>query len=329
MKNANAKGFDKDHKQSSSSQFKNQDRGKKDVKEGGQYTIPSRPKYFRCQGFGHMKQECPTCLKTIGKSKALVATLSDTRPKDDSDENDDEGILNAFIASVNPTKGIVEEVDEEKDLVKSKFEKMDEQDDIHTAYAKLYKVSKKHEKLYRLATKKLSEVELDRAELSTKFDETNQTIGALRFENNFFAKRAKKLEAKLFQVRTQLKRTSSAMLDEMLSFQKSTSDRTIFRYDFSSLNIASSSTTVFVSLANNVSSKNNDVKTDLDSENIDKGKSILGAPPKLEKKETRNLRTKKGNNKKVSTKEATSLSSLWSFRAYSSKLIQVVSHLTK
>ena len=37
MKNANAKGFDKDHKQSSSSQFKNQDKGKKDAKDGSQY----------------------------------------------------------------------------------------------------------------------------------------------------------------------------------------------------------------------------------------------------------------------------------------------------
>ena len=34
MKNANTQGFDKDRKQSSSSQFKNQDRGKKDTKEG-------------------------------------------------------------------------------------------------------------------------------------------------------------------------------------------------------------------------------------------------------------------------------------------------------
>ena len=90
MKNANVKGFDKDRKQSSSSQFKSQDRGKKD-----------------------------------------------------------------------------------------------EQDDIHTTYAKLYKVSKKHEKLYRLSTKKLSEVELEREELSTIVDEANQTIGELRFENNF------------------------------------------------------------------------------------------------------------------------------------------------
>ena len=103
MKNANAKGFDKNRKQSSSSQFKSQDKGKKDAKDGGQYTIPSRPKYFSYQGFGQMKHECPTYLKTIGKSKALVATLSDTEPKDHSN-NDDEGILNAFTATVNSTK---------------------------------------------------------------------------------------------------------------------------------------------------------------------------------------------------------------------------------
>ena len=47
----------------------------------------------------------------------------------------------------------------------SKFEKMNDQDDINTTYQKLYKVSEKHEKLYRLATKKLSDVKLDREEL--------------------------------------------------------------------------------------------------------------------------------------------------------------------
>ena len=72
-----------------------------------------------------MKQECPTYLKTIGKSKALAATLSDTELEDDS-ENEDNGILNAFTAIVNLTEGIVEDVDEEEELVESKFEKMDE-----------------------------------------------------------------------------------------------------------------------------------------------------------------------------------------------------------
>ena len=68
-----------------------------------------------------------------------------------------------------------------------------------------------------MAAKKLSDVKLEREEISTKFDKANQTIGALRFENNFLAKKTKKLEAELFQVRTQLERTSSAKLDEMFS----------------------------------------------------------------------------------------------------------------
>ena len=55
MKNANANGFDKDCRQSSSSQSKSQDKGKKDVRDGSQYTVPSGPICFMCQGFSHMK----------------------------------------------------------------------------------------------------------------------------------------------------------------------------------------------------------------------------------------------------------------------------------
>ena len=74
-----------------------------------------------------MKQECPTYLKTIGKSKTLVATLSNTEPEDDFN-NEDDGILNAFTATINRTEGIVEDMDEEEEWVEFKFEKMDEQD---------------------------------------------------------------------------------------------------------------------------------------------------------------------------------------------------------
>ena len=44
-------------------------------------------------------------------------------------------------------------------------------------------------------------MKLDCEELSTKFNEVNQNIGALRFKNNFLAEKTKKLEAELFQVR--------------------------------------------------------------------------------------------------------------------------------
>ena len=41
MKNASRRNFDKDRRQSNSSQFKGQAKGRKDAKECGQYTVPA------------------------------------------------------------------------------------------------------------------------------------------------------------------------------------------------------------------------------------------------------------------------------------------------
>ena len=45
------------------------------------------------------------------------------------------------------------------------------------------------------------------------------------------------------------------------------------------------------------------MKNVLASEHIDKGKSILRAPPKLDKKETKNTRAMKGNTQKPKQKK--------------------------
>ena len=79
IKIANVKASDKDRKQSGFSQFKSRDKFKREFKEVGQSSNTSASKKcYRCQGYGHMKQECLTYLKSIGKSKALATTLSDT-----------------------------------------------------------------------------------------------------------------------------------------------------------------------------------------------------------------------------------------------------------
>ena len=68
--------------------------------------------------------------------------------------------------------------------------------------------------------------------------------------------------------------------------------------------IASSSNTVFVSPANNENLEKNETKIEIASKNnLDKGKSILGAPPKIEKKETRNPKSNKAKNKKSQPKK--------------------------
>ena len=75
----------------------------------------------------------------------------------------------------------------------------------------------------------------------------------------------------------------------MLSLQKFASDQTSLGYDFSFPNIASTSTTIFFPPANNIETENSVVKNELASENLDNGKSILGAPPKQDKKEAKTL----------------------------------------
>ena len=59
----------------------------------------------------------------------------------------------------------------------------------------------------------------------------------------------------------------------------------------------------FIPPANNIETKNNNIKNELASEIIDKSKSILGASPKLDKKEVKNPRDKKGNTPKPKQKK--------------------------
>ena len=79
----------------------------------------------------------------------------------------------------------------------------------------------------------------------------------------------------------------------MLSIQKSASNWTGLGYGISSSNTASTSTTVFVPPTSNTEIENTDVKISLASENLDKVKSILEAPPKLDKKEAKNPRLRR------------------------------------
>ena len=117
------------------------------------------------------------------------------------------------------------------------------------------------------------------------------------------AEKTKKLKTELSQVKAQLERTSSAKLNEKLNIQISASDRTGLGYGLSSSNIVSTSTTVFVPPASNTKIENTDVKISLASENLDKDKSILGAPPKLDKKDVKNPKVKKANSQKPKQKK--------------------------
>ena len=55
------------------------------------------PQCFGCQGYDHMKSECPTYLKS--KGKAMTVTLSDDEVSNDESGCDEDGNFITFIAT--------------------------------------------------------------------------------------------------------------------------------------------------------------------------------------------------------------------------------------
>ena len=53
-------------------------------------------------------------------------SLSDTEPEVDSNDSDQEGIMNTFTITIDSPNEVEDPVDEEEELTESKFEKMDE-----------------------------------------------------------------------------------------------------------------------------------------------------------------------------------------------------------
>ena len=123
------------------------------------------PQCFGCQGYGHMKFECPTYLKSKGKAMAL--TLSENEVSDDEFGCDEDGNFIAFTATAivsesvsakeNPSDG---ELSEDADLQK--------------AYNKLCKVAAKDAMNVELSLKKIESLKLDKKNLLVKLFDAEQ-----------------------------------------------------------------------------------------------------------------------------------------------------------
>ena len=182
---------------------------------------------YKC--FGHMRIECPNYLmkeKTKkSKGKVLVATLSDSQT-DLSDEYDDEcGHYMAFATITN--KVIVESASDSEDSLDDEVSK---KLTLQDAYDKLCTEFIKSEKTSHLCRKELNEVKIEKAKLVVKLDETTKLVKTLIVENTSLKEKVRNLEVKLSQARTQIERMSSAKLDEELSAQKPSSDKTSLGY---------------------------------------------------------------------------------------------------
>ena len=89
---------------------------------------------FGCQGYGHVKSECPTFLRSKGKTMAV--TLSDDEVSDHESGSDEDGNFIAFTTTTVVDESVV--VDE------NPFDgEFSENVDLQEAYNKLCKVAAK------------------------------------------------------------------------------------------------------------------------------------------------------------------------------------------
>ena len=120
---------------------------------------------------------------------------------------------------------------------------------LQEAYDKLCTEFIKFEKTSHLCRKEPNEVKTEKVELLIKLNETTRLVETFVVENTSLEEKVKNLEDEFSQARTQIERMSSAKLQEVLSAQKPSSDKTGLGYDVSSSpssSTASVSRTVFI-----------------------------------------------------------------------------------
>ena len=163
------------------------------------------PQCFGCQRYGHMKSECPTCLKP--KGKAMAVTLSDNKISDDESGCDEDGNFIAFTATAIVNESVyVEENPSDGELSKDA--------DLKKAYNKFCKVAAKDAMNVELGLKKIESLELDKKNLLVKLVNANELLNNVNIENMLLLDKVKSLELDL-----SIARSASSKLDQMLNVQ--------------------------------------------------------------------------------------------------------------
>ena len=85
----------KNVKKNDSTKKNNAEKSKEKVGQSSNNSLGQR--CYGCQGYGHLKSECPTFLRS--KGKVMAVTLSDDEVTDHESESDQEGNFMAFTAT--------------------------------------------------------------------------------------------------------------------------------------------------------------------------------------------------------------------------------------
>ena len=172
---------------------------------------------FECQGYGYVKSECPTFLRS--KGKVMTITLSDDEISDNESGSDEDGNFIAFTATTV--------VDESVAIKENPFNvELSENADLQEAYNKLCKVAAKDAMSVDLGLKKIASLELEKKNLLVKLFDANELLNNVKTENMLLLDKVKNLELELSIAKEQTNRSATSKLNHMLSVQKFPSDKT-------------------------------------------------------------------------------------------------------
>ena len=178
-----------------------------------------------------------------GKGKVFATTFSDSdnSSSDTEGECDSEGNYRAFmtIASVDSKNDLSNLVDEHSDL--SKDEEIEESEDeamcqiegeinLQEAYDSLLEDCGKYAKVVNLAVKKMKKVEEEHMCILVQHKEAKCEMERLKGELVKAYSKIKFLELEIIQANVKVENISTKKLDNVLSSQKSSHDKTSLGY---------------------------------------------------------------------------------------------------
>ena len=147
---------------------------------------------FECQGYGHVKSECPTFLRS--KGKAMVVTFSNDEVSDNESGSDENGNFITFTATAVVDKSVVVKENPSN-------EELSECANLQETFNKLCKVVAKDAMSIDLGLKKIASLEFDKKNLLLKLFDANELINKVRTKNILLLDKVKNLELKLFVAR--------------------------------------------------------------------------------------------------------------------------------
>ena len=196
---------------------------------------------FECNGHGHVKKECPNYLRMKGKAYATTLNDSDSSNSDSEDSCDEEGNYSAFMTTAHVESSedlnlLVQELGAHSDeesvgIVEESDVEIDEDTtDLQENYNSLLEKSREYARVAKAIVKKMKKVEEDYRSLLVRYKKAKCEIEMLNGELTEAYTKVKFLELEVVQANAKVDRVSTKKLDDVISSQKSFSDKTGLGY---------------------------------------------------------------------------------------------------